>query len=169
MIFWLHVKKRTKRHFFLCSARSPHRTAKFSRGCLPLAHPRALPAVMVSDRRSPSAMFEFPFECLAWGVAAVWDRPPQAYAKSSCARPGAPLVAWALRHYATRSPASYSRWYVSGGLGAHLCGRGSWRQLHGRFMAPSPQQPWPPHRFRARRRAARLPVATVAAAAREAA
>ena len=37
-----------------------------SRGCLPLAHPRALPAVVVSDRRSPSAMFELPFEC--WGV-----------------------------------------------------------------------------------------------------
>ena len=43
---------------------SPHRTAKPSRGCLPLAHPRALPAVSFSDRRSPSAMCEFPFECL---------------------------------------------------------------------------------------------------------
>ena len=51
--------------FFLYSARSPHRTAKPSRGCLPLAHPRALPAVIISDRRSPSAMCEFPFEC--WG------------------------------------------------------------------------------------------------------
>jgi hypothetical protein len=50
--------------FFLYSVRSPHRTAKPSRGCLPLAHPRALPAVMFSDRRSPSAMCEFPFECL---------------------------------------------------------------------------------------------------------
>ena len=53
--------------FFLCSVRSPHRTAKPSRGCLPLAHPRALPAVVDSDRRSPSAMCEFPFEC--WGCA----------------------------------------------------------------------------------------------------
>ena len=44
--------------------RWPHRTAKPSRGCLPLAHPRAPPAVVVSDRRSPSAMCEFPFECL---------------------------------------------------------------------------------------------------------
>ena len=51
--------------FFLYSARSPHRTAKPSRGCLSLAHPRALPAVVVSDRRSPSAMYEFPFGC--WG------------------------------------------------------------------------------------------------------
>ena len=53
--------------FFFDSARSPHRTAKrqTSRGCLPLAHPRALPAVVLSDRRSPSAMCEFPFEW--WG------------------------------------------------------------------------------------------------------
>ena len=66
IFFWLHVKKRPKRHvFFLYSARSPHRTAKPSRGCLPLAHPRALPSVIISDRRSPSAMCEFPFEC--WG------------------------------------------------------------------------------------------------------
>ena len=41
-----------------------NRTAKPSRACLPLAHPRAPPAVVVSDRRSPSAMFGFPFECL---------------------------------------------------------------------------------------------------------
>ena len=51
--------------FFLYSVRSPHRTAKPSRGCLPLEHPRALPAVFLSDRRSPSAMCEFPFEW--WG------------------------------------------------------------------------------------------------------
>ena len=50
--------------FFGDSARSPHRTAKPSRGCLPLAHPRALPAVVLSDRRSPSAMCEVSFECL---------------------------------------------------------------------------------------------------------
>ena len=61
--------------FFRCSVRSPHRTAKPSRGCLPLAHPRrALPAVVVfSDRRSPSAMCEFPFEC--WGCFRwIWVR-----------------------------------------------------------------------------------------------
>ena len=66
LVFWLHVKKMVKNVqkgiFFSDSARSPHRTAKPSRGCLPLAHPRALPAVVVSDRRSPSAMCEFPFE-----------------------------------------------------------------------------------------------------------
>ena len=49
--------------------RSPHRTAKPSRGCLPLAHPRALPAVVFSDRRSPSAMCEFLFGC--WGCAGL--------------------------------------------------------------------------------------------------
>ena len=65
-LLWLHVKKRTKSMLFSDSARSsPHRTAKPSRGCLPLAHPRALPAVILSDRRSPSAMCEFPFGC--WG------------------------------------------------------------------------------------------------------
>ena len=48
---------------FLYSVRSPHRTAKPSRDCPPLAHPRALPAVILPDRRSPSAMFEIPFEC----------------------------------------------------------------------------------------------------------
>ena len=47
------------------SAIHHHRTAKPSRERLPLVHPRALPAVVVSDRRSPSAMFDFPFEC--WG------------------------------------------------------------------------------------------------------
>ena len=36
-------------------------TASPTRGCLPLAHPRALPAVVYSDRRSPSAMHELPF------------------------------------------------------------------------------------------------------------
>ena len=51
--------------FYSDSAGSPHRTAKPSRGCLPLAHPRALPAVILPDRRSPSAMSEFPFEW--WG------------------------------------------------------------------------------------------------------
>ena len=68
LVFWLHVEKMVKNvqkgMFFNDSARSPHRTAKPSRGCLPLAHLRALPAVMVSDQRSPSAMCEFPFECL---------------------------------------------------------------------------------------------------------
>ena len=53
--------------FFLYSARSPHRTAKPSRGCLPLAHPRALPAVLVSDRRSPSAMCMAGFPLFAQG------------------------------------------------------------------------------------------------------
>ena len=62
-------EKRTKGHVCSDSARSPHRTAKPSRGCLPLAHPRALPAVIHSDRRSPSAMCEFPFEY--WGVTAA--------------------------------------------------------------------------------------------------
>ena len=33
-IFWLYVKKRTKRHVFCDSARSPHRTTKPSRGRL---------------------------------------------------------------------------------------------------------------------------------------
>ena len=34
-VFWLYVKKRTKRHVFFCdSARSPHRTTKPSRGRL---------------------------------------------------------------------------------------------------------------------------------------
>ena len=42
-----------------------NRTAKPSRGCLPLAYLRAPPAVILSDRRSPSAMCEFPFEW--WG------------------------------------------------------------------------------------------------------
>ena len=65
MILAARKKTPKKACFFLYSARSPHRTAKPSRECLPLAHPRALPAaVVVSDRRSPSAMFELPFECL---------------------------------------------------------------------------------------------------------
>ena len=35
LVFWLYVKKRTKRHVFFCdSARSPHRTTKPSRGRL---------------------------------------------------------------------------------------------------------------------------------------
>ena len=71
-VFWLHVKNAQKGMFFSDSARSPHRTAKPSRGCLPLAHPRALPAVVLSDRRSPSAMCEFPFEW--WGCHAGIDQ-----------------------------------------------------------------------------------------------
>ena len=63
------VENAQKGIFFGDSARSPHRTDKPSRGCLPLAHPRALPAVVNSDRRSPSAMCESPFEW--WGVCAV--------------------------------------------------------------------------------------------------
>ena len=66
MIFLAAGKKTYKKAcFFLHSVTSPHRTAKPSPRCLPLAHPRALPAVVDSDRRSPSAMYEFPFEC--WG------------------------------------------------------------------------------------------------------
>ena len=64
-VFWLHVKNVQKGMFLNDSARSPHRTAKPSQGCLLLAHPRAPPAVILSDRRSPSAMCEFPFEW--WG------------------------------------------------------------------------------------------------------
>ena len=53
--------------FFLCSVRSPHRTAKPSRGCLPLAHPRAPLAVVVQigDRRAPCSNFH----SSAWGVS----------------------------------------------------------------------------------------------------
>ena len=67
LVFWLHVKNVQKGMFLSDSARLPHRTAKASRECLPLAHPRALPSVIPSDRRSPSAMCEFPFECLGCG------------------------------------------------------------------------------------------------------
>ena len=66
-VFWLHVKNVQKGMFLSDSARSPHRTAKPSRGCLLLAHSRAPPAVILSDRRSPSPMCEFPFGC--WGCA----------------------------------------------------------------------------------------------------
>ena len=69
LIFFGCTRKNVQKGiFFLHSTRSPHRTAKLSRGCFPLAHPRALPAVMVSDRRSASAMYEFPFECRGPGV-----------------------------------------------------------------------------------------------------
>jgi len=38
--------------------------SKFIHSFIPLAHPRALPAAILSDRRSPSAMCDFPFQCL---------------------------------------------------------------------------------------------------------
>ena len=99
--------------FFLYSARWPHRTAKPSRGCLPLAHPRALPAVKVSDRRSPSAMFEFPFECWCWGCI-LWSAAAEGLlGKLSYRPPQWALMARLMQKERLKSPHK-SLFYVTG-------------------------------------------------------
>ena len=127
LVFWLQcVREKNGENIQKSdSARSPHRTAKPSRGCLPLAHPRALPAVVVSDRRSPSAMCEFPFEWWGCSPTKPTTQAPQAVVLGLCVgfipstlgtpqRPHGRGRTFRRRNQSARHP----------GLAGHCCRRG---------------------------------------------